>query len=246
MAPVAIVDEAFARQFFPGENPLGHHLSINPGDARAPQWSEIVGVVGNLKEYVGEWDTSPHIYQPFLAQPSATMSLVVRTRTDPVAFADSLRRVVWGVDKDQAVTWLISMDRFVEDAGGAAALMAKVMGAAAGLALIMAAIGIYGVIAYLVSLRTNEIGIRMALGARRSQVLHMVMRRHLPLVLAGVSIGSLISLALPRLVEAPSLVHTGWILAGTPLIITLVGSASCYIPARRATKVDPMVALRYE
>jgi putative ABC transport system permease protein len=137
----------------------------------------------------------------------------------------------------------------VQDAGQGDDLMAELMGAFAGLALLMAAIGIYGLISYLVGRRTNEIGVRMALGARRSDVFRLVLRNAMSVALAGVAIGFLVSLALPRLVAAtfPGIhVHAAWIVVCTPLAVTLVALASSYLPARRASRIDPMVALRYE
>jgi putative ABC transport system permease protein len=259
-APVVIVNQAFSERFFPNENPLGRHISIsheglpvapaNPALASTqPQWSEIVGVAGNVNEVLGQAIPRPHIFEPFLQRPDGSMSLVVRLRTEPAGFATSLRRVVWKVDKDQPVTNLKTMDRVVRDARQGDDLMAELMGAFAGLALLMAAVGIYGLIAYLVGRRTHEIGVRMALGARRSEVFRLVLRNAMSVALTGVAVGFLISLALPRLLAAsfPYFhVHAAWIVAGTPLAVTLVALASCYLPARRASHVDPMVALRYE
>jgi putative ABC transport system permease protein len=259
-APVVIVNQAFAQKFFPNENPLGRHISIsheglpvapaNPALASTrPKWSEIVGVAGNVNEYLGQTVPRPHIFEPFLQRPDGSMNLVVRLRTEPGGFAASLRRAVWKVDKNQPVTHVKTMDRVVQDAGQGDDLMAELMGVFAGLALLMAAIGIYGLIAYLVGRRTHEIGVRMALGARRSEVLRLVLRNAMSMALTGVAIGFLISLALPRLVVASFSgfhVRAAWILAGAPLVVTLAALASCYMPARRASHVDPMVALRYE
>jgi predicted permease len=259
-APVVIVNQAFAHKFLPNENPLGRHISISreglpgaPVDPAAastrPRWSEIVGVVGNVNEYLGQDVPRPHIFEPFLQRPDGSMSLVVRLRTEPGGFTASLRRAVWNADKDQPVTNLKTMDRVVQDAGQGDSLITELMGIFAGLALLMAAVGIYGLFAYLVGRRTHEIGVRMALGARRSEVFRLVLRNAMSVALTGVAVGFLISLALPRLVAAsfPGFhVHAAWIVAATPLAVTLVALASCYLPARRASRVDPMVALRYE
>jgi putative ABC transport system permease protein len=259
-APVVIVNQAFARKFFPSEDPLGRHVSISreglpvtepnsSGSPIQPRENEIVGVVGNVDEYLGQRFPRPHLFVPFLQRPDSAMKLVVRFRTEPDAFAASLRQAVWRQDKEQPVTNLKTMDRVVQDAGQGDDLMAELMGAFAGMALVMAAIGIYGLLAYLVGRRTHELGVRMALGARRRDVLTLVLRHSMSLVLAGLGLGFLASLTLPPLVAASFSefhVHSGWILAGTPLIVILVGLASCYFPARRASRVDPMVALRYE
>jgi predicted permease len=262
-APVVIVNEAFARQFFPNQNPLGRRISINregipvrwvPGGTpllgpSPSTWSEVVGVVGNVNEYLGQDVPRPHIFEPFLQRPDGSMNLVVRLRTEPGGFGASLRRAVWNVDKDQPVTNLRTMGRVVQDSGQGDDLMAELMGAFAGLALLMASVGIYGLIAYLVRRRTHEMGVRMALGARQSDVFRLVLRGAMSLALTGVALGFVISLALPKLVAASFSgfhVHATWIVAGTPLAVTLVALASCYLPARRASRVDPMAALRYE
>jgi putative ABC transport system permease protein len=245
-APVVIVDAAFAHKYFASQNPVGRHIRL--GDAASP-WSEIVGVANEVSEFIGQNGPRPHIFAPFLARPDGTMRLVVRTRTEPASFAASLRRAVWAVDKDQAVTDVQSMERVVHDSGQGDDLMAEMMGTFAAIALTMAAIGIYGLLAYLVGQRTHEIGVRMALGARPGEVLALIMRGATFLALSGVAVGFLISLGLPHLFAASFTgyrVRSGWVLAGTPLAVILVAVVSCYIPARRATKVDPMVALRYE
>jgi len=247
-APVVIVNEAFARKCFPKGNPLGRHIKISRSQQTAP-WSEVVGVVKTINEYAGQTAPRPHIFEPFLARPSADMKLLVRTRGDSAAFSAGLRRAIFAVDKDQAVTNLRTMDRVIKDSQQGDDLMAELMGAFAGMALLMAAVGIYGLLAYLVGQRTQEFGVRMALGAGRGEIIRLVLRNAMVLVVIGTGIGFLTSLTLPRLFAASFTgfhVASGLILVASPVIVILVALASCYLPARRATKVDPMVALRYE
>jgi predicted permease len=255
-APVAIVNEAFARKFFTN-GALGRYISVTPDGAPAggasgstpPLWRQVVGVVGDVNEYMGQTNWRPHVFVPFLQAPDTSMNLVVRLRTNPAAFASTLRQAVWSVDKDQAISNIRTMDRVLMDSGQGDDVMADLMGAFAMIALVMAAVGIYGLIAYLVGRRTHELGVRMALGARRREVLLLVLRGSMPMLLAGVGLGFLISLAMPRLVSASFQdfhVRSGWILAGTPVTVLLVALASCYFPARRASKVEPTVALRCE
>ena len=254
--PVAIVNEEFAKKFFPSENPMGRHIGItHPDEARSGsmptgKWSEIVGVARNVNEYVGQRTPRPQVFEPFLQRPDPMMRLLVRTRTEPAAFASPLRGAIYSVDKDQPVTDLRTMDRVLQDSGQGDNIMAEMMGAFAGIALAMAAVGIYGLIAYLVGRRIHEVGVRMALGASRRGVLLMVLRGSMRMVMIGVAFGFLVSLMLPRLVAATFQdVHMNyryWIIAGTPLAVLLVALASAYLPARRAAKVDPNVALRYE
>jgi len=259
-APVVIINEAFARKFFPDQNPLGHYLRLTPdggpttaasgSGSTQPPWREIVGVVGDVSEYVGQSNWRPHVFVPFRQQPEGSMNLVVRLRTEPDAFAASLRQAVWTVDKDQPVTNVRTMDRVVHDSGQGDDVMAELMGGFAGIALLMAAVGIYGLIAYLVGRRTHEVGVRMALGARSREVLLLVLYGSMRMVLAGVAFGLLFSLAMPRLVlasfEGFHISHSSWILAGTPLTVILVALVACYFPARAASKTDPTVALRFE
>jgi putative ABC transport system permease protein len=258
-APVVIVNEAFAHKFFLNQNPLGHYLSVSPEGAPAttsgsgstqPQWRQIVGVVGDVNEYVGQTTWRPHAFVPFLQRPEGSMNLVVRLRADPATFAASLRRAVWNVDKDQPVTNVRTMDRVLLYSGQGDDVMAELMGAFAVIALLMAAVGIYGLIAYLVGRRTHEVGVRLALGARRLEVLLLLLGASMRMVLAGVGLGLLISLTMPHLLAASfqgmHMIHSSWILTGTPVTVIFVALASCYFPARRASRVDPMVALRCE
>jgi len=255
-APVAIVNEEFAKKFFPNKNPMGRHIGITHPDEAAGgsvetrKWSEIIGVVRNVNEYVGQRTPRPQVFEPFLQRPDPAMMLLVRTRTEPAAFTASLRRAIWSVDKDQPVADIRTMDRVLQDSGQGDNIMAELMAAFAGIALAMAAVGIYGLIAYLVGRRIHEVGVRMALGATKREVVLMVLHGSMRMVLVGVVIGSLVSLVLPRLVTATfqdvHMNHRNWILAATPLAVILVALVACYFPARRASKVDPMLALRFE
>jgi predicted permease len=248
-APVAIVNEAFARRYFPGENPIGRHIRIGSSRRADTKWSEIIGIAGDVKEFVGQAEPRSEIFEPFLAHPTGSMNLVVRTRANPSLFADDLRGTVWAEDGNQAVTDVRTMERVIKDSAGGDDLMAELMGVFAAIALLMAAIGIYGVLSYLVSQRTHELGIRMALGANPSEVLGLVIRNGMALVGTGAAIGFVVSLALPKLILATIngfQFHGVWIIGIAPVLVITVGFMACYVPARRAMRVDPMVALRHE
>jgi predicted permease len=248
-APVVIVDEAFAKRYFGNENPVGRHLRFEREDHRQSQWSEIVGISATVNEYLSQQKPRPHIFVPFAANPNGTMYLIVRTHADPAVASNALRRAVWSVDGDQAVTGVRTMDRVIADSLQGDDLMSEMMGTFAFLALLMAACGIFGVLSYIVGQRTHEMGIRLALGSEPRQILQLVIRNGMTLVGIGAAIGSLISLALPSLVAASFqgfAGHSALVLVVAPVVLILVGFLACYVPARRAMRVDPMVALRYE
>jgi putative ABC transport system permease protein len=213
------------------------------------QWTEIVGVVANVNEFLGQSQPRAHIFEPFSAHPSGSMYFAVRTRSDLGAFSSALRSAISAVDSDQAITNLKSMNQVIADSGQGDDVMAGLMGAFAVIALVMAAIGIYGVLSFLVARRTSEIGIRMALGATPSQVLGIVMRNGLVLIGAGLTIGLLISSMLPGLFRSA---FTGFgfnsfaVFGLTFFTVFAIAVTACWIPARRATRVDPMIALRSE
>jgi putative ABC transport system permease protein len=246
---VVIVNEAFVRRFFGTENAMGRHIKLDLGDQDQDPWRQVVGVVGNVREFLGQVQPRPEIFVPFATHPNALMRFIVRTRTDPASLSDGLRRAVWAVDPDQAVTEMRTMDRVIADSSEGDDLMAGMMGAFAFLALLMAAVGIFGVLSYLVEQRTQEMGIRLALGAEPGALLRLVIRKGMALVGVGAGMGVLLSLALPKLVAMGFdnfKFHSAWVLVLAPMVVVLAGFAACYMPARRATRVDPMVALRYE
>jgi len=246
---VAVVNEAFARQYFPHDDPVGRQLVVGQDASTAPKQSQIIGVVGNFDEFLGQVKPRPELFVPLDANPSSLIWLAARTDGDPLAFADTLRGAVWAIDSNQAITEIRTMNRVITDSGTGDNLLSELMGSFAAIALGLAAIGFYGVLSYLVGQRTHEMGIRMALGARPGEVLRLVIRSGMTLVAGGVAIGFLLSLALPKLVAAEFqdfYFRSGWVLIFAPPVVLLVGLVACWVPARRAMRVDPMVALRYE
>jgi putative ABC transport system permease protein len=177
------------------------------------------------------------------------MHLIVRTAGDPNALAPEVRRAVWSVDKDQPINGVASMTRVIDETHGGNGLFSAIMATFAALALLLAAVGLYGVIAYSVSQRTHEIGIRMALGAPRGEIAKSVISRGMLLAAVGAAIGLAAATPLPRLLEAMFegfTVHSSVIFISVPFLLLIVVLVAIYIPASRAAKVDPMVALRHE
>ena len=246
---VVVVNEAFARRFFPGDDPLGKHVRLDTGESDGQPWSQIVAVAGSIK-LPGEedWEQQPVVYTSYFERPSSTLTLVARTASEPASFAPILRRTIWSIDADQPISHVQTMEEVVADSHAAGAIVLTLLGSFAGLALAMAVVAVFGVVAYTVAQRTNEIGIRMALGARAGDVLKMTARRGLVLGAIGVGIGGLLAvpLALLPTVIAPDMPinqRAGVVIAAGVLLLLVVLLAS-YIPARRATRIDPTVALR--
>ncbi len=246
---VALVNQAFVERFFPNEQPIGTRIQLDTSGSDRPDWSEIVGVVGNVKNWFGEPHDSPQVYESYLQRPTAMMTLVVRASREPASMVPMLRGSVWEVDKDQPITDPKTMTQVVADAGAGDRLMSILLGIFAALALALATVGIYGVIAYTVAQRTHEIGIRMALGAQRKDVLSLVVGRGMLLAGFGTALGLAAALPLPWLLAAAFegfSVHASSVFLGVTVLVMVVALLASYVPARRATKVDPMVALRYE
>jgi putative ABC transport system permease protein len=243
---VVIVNQTLARKFFPGADPLGRqlHLGLNDLDA------VIVGVVGDVRHQKLDKEAGPEFYVPFAQVPFGDMSLVVRTRTDdPAGLSAPLRGAVQAVDKDIPVFKLQTMRSLIGHSVARQRFSMTLIAVFAGLALALAMAGIFSVMSFLVAQRTHEIGIRMALGAQRRDILRMVVFHAMGLALVGVVVGLLAAFALTR--EMASLLYQvsttdPFIFGGIAALLALVALAACLVPARRATKVDPMVALRYE
>lgn len=245
---VALVNETFRRQFFGAEDPVGRR--INTGNEREPRWSQIVGVVGDVKYNGVAEDVQPAIYQPVAQQPTWGGALLIKTdAADPLSLTAAVRDEVRKLDPNLPLTKVSTMDQRLSKAVSQPKFRTALIALFAVLALTLACVGIYGVISYSVSQRTHEIGIRMALGAQQGDVLRMVIRQGVALAAIGVALGLGASLALTRLMTAllfgvkpidPP------IFLGTAILLAITGVAASYLPARRATKVDPMEALRYE
>jgi putative ABC transport system permease protein len=246
---VVMINEAFVRKHFPDRNPIGQQVMIDRGGGKAPP-CEVVGVVGDSRHDSLAAPPGPEMYVPFSQDPSRTMDLVMRVAsTNLVGLQAEVKRAVHEVDKDLFVPKLEPMTSVLSTQLAQPRFNMMLLAVFAGVAMILAAIGIYGVIAYSVTQRTREIGIRMALGAQRAQMLSMVLRQSLTLVAIGIGIGFLVALGATR-VMATLLYGVGANdLSTYAIVICLLGAAALlasYVPARRAMKVDPMVALRYE
>jgi putative ABC transport system permease protein len=245
---VVIVNETLAQRFWPGEDAIGKRLKYGPRDSGAP-WLTVVGVVGDVKQRGLTRETRLETYRPHAQRPEWRMSCVVRTVGDPLAATGGVQNAVWDVDPDRAVYRVRSMEDIVFDQIGASGIMAGLLTAFAMIALILAAVGLYGVMSYAVGQRTPEIGIRVALGARASDILRLVIRRAILLTMVGVAVGIGLALLLGQVLEAllygvsPTDPST---FIGVAVMLLVVGFTASYLPARWATKVDPMVALRCE
>ncbi len=244
-ARVAIINKSFADQFFPNEDPIGKRISTSGPDA----WSEIVGIVGDVKTSGLDQDTVVQSYEPLAQQPFSSMTFVVRTDGAQAGLANALRREVYAVDKDQPVFRIESIESLVMSSYARQRFATTLFSVFSGLALILAAIGIYGVMSYSVSQRTGEFGIRIALGAQRRDLLRLVLGQGARLTALGITAGLVGALAAGQVVQS-ILFQTG---PRDPLtfgiIAALLGAVAllaCVLPALRATTVDPVEALRSE
>jgi putative ABC transport system permease protein len=249
--PVAVINQTMARGFWPPEDhidPIGKRImpgAPHPGAA----WLSIVGVVGDVKSAALDVASIPQMYRPLGQHPVRTMRLAIRTSADPMSVVSEVRRQLFALDKDRPLYHITSMEQIVSDSVAPRRFDLLLLAAFAALALVLAAVGIYGVMSYSVAQRTHEIGVRLALGARSGDVLRLVARQGLALALAGIAIGIAASLALTRLIsgllfsvratDPVTFVSVSVLLAAVALVASLV-------PARRATRIDPMAALRHE
>jgi len=248
--PVIIINEAFARRFFPNEEARGKRIILEDETNQPLPPREVVGVVGNVRHEGLDDKEQPEYYVPFFQAPDRQMDLVVRSAiSDPAALAVAVRGAIRSIDKDQLIWEVKTMDERVAKSVAPRRFQMLLLGIFATLALLLASIGIYGVMNFTVTQRTHEIGIRLALGAQAKDVFRLIVGQGMTLALVGVGIGLLGAIALTR-VMASLLYNVSaldpLIFAGIALLLTAVALLACFIPARRATKVDPMIALRYE
>ena len=245
---VAVINEAAARKYWPNESPLGKRIRLSIGWEPADDWAEIIGIVGDVKYGKVEEAVQPDVYLSYL-QPTEPSSFLVVRAASPVSLVPALRQTVLSIDRNLAVYDIKTMHERIADATSQTRFSALLLGLFATVALILAAIGIYGVMSYAISARIREIGIRMALGAQPADVLRLVIGNGLIIILIGVAIGILAAIGATN-VLASQLFGIGATDPFTFVVISalLIGVALlvCYLPARRATKVDPMIALRYE
>jgi len=255
--PVVIdIDDAFARTYFPHENPIGKRVFLTQFNVQA----EIVGVVGHIKQWGLGADAKSAVeaqfYYPFMQLPEKLMpmvadavAVVLRTKGDPAATMAEVRRVVYETDPGEVIYGVQTMDDLLAQSLAPRKLSMILLEIFAVLALVLSCVGIYGVISYLVSQRTHEIGVRMALGAQRSDVMRLVLGEGAKMALIGVAIGIAAALGLIRLIANQLFgvtAHDPLTFITGGILLTLVALLACYIPARRAVRVDPLVALRYE
>jgi putative ABC transport system permease protein len=246
--PVVLVNEALTRRIWPGEDPIGKRLKIGYPEDDEP-WREVIGVVNDIKLNGVESEISNQTYLPYQQEARPNVGLVVRTDGNPLAVATSVEQAIHSMDKDLAVYSTMTMDQMLGNSLAQRRLTLVLLSGFAGMALLLAAVGIYGVISFAIRQRTREIGIRMALGARRIDVLRLVIGQGVTSTLIGIGLGLSGAWALTRLME--SLLFgvestDQWTFAGTALLLFVVSLLACWIPARWATKVDPLTALRHE
>jgi predicted permease len=246
---IALINKTMADQLWPNQDPIGKRIKF-PGNDQNPQpWRSIVGVVNDVSQYALDQKAPMQIYLPHKQFPTSFNTIVVKTAGDPETMTASVRGAILSVDKDQAVYNVATLQQLQADSISIRRFFMLLLVVFAVLALTLAVIGIYGVISYAVTQRTQEIGIRMALGAGAAEVMKLVLRSGMTLAVIGVLIGLAGAFGLTRLLATLLFgVRPTDALTFVIVSVAVIGAAllACYIPARRATKVDPLVALRYE
>jgi putative ABC transport system permease protein len=247
-APVALVSERLANLYWPKGSPLGHRIKIGAEGSSAP-WLTIVGIVGDIKYAWGSSSPELTVYQPYSQAPQNYMAFGLRTARDPASLVSAARFAVARVSTNQPIFEVKTLDRVIRENSLPIAYVAVMMAVAGALALLLASVGVYAVMAYSVAERTHEIGVRMVVGARPAEVMQLVLSRGFRLMLLGFAYGLPCAFGLAYL-EANLLAGVSardfWTLSWVSALLVAVSLLACYIPARRAIRVDPMVALRYE
>jgi len=248
--PVALINQTMARNYWPGENPIGKNFKVGEYKEKAP-WITVIGIVGDVHQAGLDAPARAEMYLPYQQQDFGYEPeyLAVRTSGDPMALAEIVRQQIWSVDKEQPVAGVMPLEDLVDENLSSRRMQASLLGGFAGLALLLVTLGIYAVLSFAVTQRTQEIGVRVALGAQPRDVLRMIFSQGFKLFLIGAAIGLTVAFALSR-----ALVHLLYgvsaydpaSFAVVTILLAVVALVACYIPARRATRVDPLVALRYE
>jgi len=247
-APVVVVSQSFARRFFPGEDPIGKFVKAGADDAKSP-WAKIVGVVGDIRYGVFETQIAPPVYFPYRQAPQADTYMAIKTERDPTAFVTAVHREIAAIDPDLPVSEFFTLSKVFSDQVlglSYVAVMLTVMGI---IALVLAGVGVYGVMAYSVAERTPEIGVRVAMGAQPRDVLRLIMSRGILITSVGLLIGLPLAWGLAQLMA--SLIYgvsAGDVttFAAITLLMGAITLLACYVPTRKAMSVDPIIALRYE
>jgi putative ABC transport system permease protein len=245
--PVVLINETMAKQYFPDEDPIGQRIHVTNGPER---FREIVGIVGDVKQYGLARPSPLQTYEPYLQNSFGGVTLVVRTVGDPATLTSTVREKVHQLDKDQPLGATRTLETLIDGSVAQERFIMLLLGVFAAVALVLATVGLYGVVSYSVTQRTHEIGIRMALGAARRDVLRLVVGHGMWLTIIGVAIGlggalAVTTLLMSQLLFAVTAVDPLTFVA-IPLVLAAVALGACFVPARRAMKVDPMVVLRYE
>jgi len=243
--PVVVINQTMAQRFWPNQDPLGKQIKLVQGDATLT----VVGVVGDAKHYWLEEQQRPQMYDAYSQDPGLFATAVIRTTVEPLSLSEPVRQAIWKVDAEQPMWKIRTVEFLVNRSTADRKFLMALMGIFATVALVLTIVGLYGVISYLVNQRTQEIGIRMALGAQMRDILGMVLKQGMVLVLTGVALGLAAAWILTRLMSRLLYQVSATdplTFVGISLLLISVALLACYIPARRATKVDPLVALRYE
>jgi putative ABC transport system permease protein len=247
--PVILISETMAKRFWPDENPTGAHLSFEVIGGGKPLWREIIGVAADLRHFGPTQPPALEIYVPFGQMPQPRMGFILRTSGDPQAAAAGLRRVISHIDPNQPIYGIKSMEQLLSDSLGRQRFQTRLLAVFAGIAIVMALAGIYGVVNYTTRKRTREIGIRLALGASSREVLGMMLGWTGRSLALGLVLGGAAALGLSRFLRSllyevsPNDATT---LFAVGVLMSVLAMVATYIPARQAAKVDPLVALRYE
>ncbi|MEO8499417.1 MAG: ABC transporter permease [Vicinamibacteria bacterium] len=247
--PICLIDETFAKSFWPGETAIGKRVKFGNLKDAEPPWMQVVGVVGHVKNYGVDQPSRVEIYLPFYQRPTSSPTIVVETAGDPASLTPGVREAVRSLDPDLPLFAVRTLNEVVATQMAPRRLAVLLISVFSAVALLLAAIGIYGVMSYAVTLRTQEIGIRMALGAGRDDISRMVLRFGARMSFIGIAVGLVAAFGLTRMM-AGLLFQTSTADPPTfsivPLLLMAVAMVACYVPARRATRVDPLVALRTE